>query len=825
MASGSVMITATEARQNLLGELVVHDEVRSLELSILEAVRIGVYEVVVSDGTPMTQSTPTTVEIWTVDTANNSLISPNHGLQTGNAVLVNTTGELPSPLQLGVYYWVIYQSADSFKLAATRAQALQMSPINIIFTLGVSNVQLVESGTGYIYPPSSVMVGGNPAKPAVVAAQLGYYGGVAKIAVVDPGQNFTDQPSAVITPVGNSAAAGTVWFVVVSAVVSSPGSSYRLNDVLTPLTGVGASASLVVTGVNSTGGITAVGVSRPGLYSTLPTLVSSSVAVSPSGGIGATLNLTMGIGAIDVDVGGLNYPAPPIVHIFGGNGVGATAVATVVAGSVVKLPVISNGSGYTALPTVVISSGVGASANVVLAPSSVVSTIIVSNDGETFGIEPPVTITSNGSGATVAAVYMSITQAMLSNAGSNYAVGDTILVSGGVGYANASILVTSVSPAGQIVAYTLTTGGKYTVLPTLNYNIVSGGSGIAAAFNLVSTISEVILGASGSKYATAPVVLVNGSGGTPANIIALITNGSVTRIVVLDGGIGWLATPTISITSGTGASGYAVLDPTQVLSLILDNPGIGYSTIQLTIDGNASGIAELGSDGQIIDLILTEAGSDYVIAPDVVITGDGHGAAAHAVLVPSPLAAVYMSNTGINYTSTPNIIVESSNSVVLGCLNGPGIARIDVDKPGEDYITVPTVAIVPNVHQVGNVVAPITSVSIGYSIYGFAVSYAGSRYNSTPNIVIGPPDTLNGIQATAVANLGFGYSTFTVQKYNDSNDYYAAWQGTAITTPTLIRPYQDQMNTVISYFTNLGYTINRQINANTNNTLQWSIKW
>ena len=147
MASGSVMITATEARQNLLGELVVHDEVRSLELSILEAVRIGVYEVVVSDGTPMTQSTPTTVEIWTVDTANNSLISPNHGLQTGNAVLVNTTGELPSPLQLGVYYWVIYQSADSFKLAATRAQALQMSPINIIFTLGVSNVQLVESGT------------------------------------------------------------------------------------------------------------------------------------------------------------------------------------------------------------------------------------------------------------------------------------------------------------------------------------------------------------------------------------------------------------------------------------------------------------------------------------------------------------------------------------------------------------------------------------------------------------------------------------------------------------------------------------------------------
>jgi hypothetical protein len=163
--------------------------------------------------------------------------------------------------------------------------------------------------------------------------------------------------------------------------------------------------------------------------------------------------------------------------------------------------------------------------------------------------------------------------------------------------------------------------------------------------------------------------------------------------------------------------------------------------------------------------------------------------------------------------------------VVIGCLNGPGIARIDVDQAGMGYTNAPAITIVPNANQVGNVVAPITSVSIGRSVAQFTISNTGSGYSSSPTVVIGPPNALNGVQATATANIGFGYGTFTIQKYDASHDYYAAWRGTNITSPVMTRPYQDQMNSVIAYFTNLGYTINRQINVNTNSTLQWSIKW
>jgi len=39
------------------------------------------------------------------------------------------------------------------------------------------------------------------------------------------------------------------------------------------------------------------------------------------------------------------------------------------------------------------------------------------------------------------------------------------------------------------------------------------------------------------------------------------------------------------------------------------------------------------------------------------------------------------------------------------------------------------------------------------------------------------------------------------------------------------RPYADQMNAVIKYFTDLGYTITRATNPDTGNTFVWVIKW
>jgi uncharacterized protein YcbX len=54
----------------------------------------------------------------------------------------------------------------------------------------------------------------------------------------------------------------------------------------------------------------------------------------------------------------------------------------------------------------------------------------------------------------------------------------------------------------------------------------------------------------------------------------------------------------------------------------------------------------------------------------------------------------------------------------------------------------------------------------------------------------------------------------------DAQAYFNVWQGTVTDTAKT-----DQMNQVVSYFENLGYTIVRQTNTSTNTTFKWVIDY
>lgn len=54
----------------------------------------------------------------------------------------------------------------------------------------------------------------------------------------------------------------------------------------------------------------------------------------------------------------------------------------------------------------------------------------------------------------------------------------------------------------------------------------------------------------------------------------------------------------------------------------------------------------------------------------------------------------------------------------------------------------------------------------------------------------------------------------------DSNSYFSVWIGV-----TQDRKLSDQMNIVLSHFTQLGYHIQRITNTTTNNTFIWKIEW
>ena len=72
---------------------------------------------------------------------------------------------------------------------------------------------------------------------------------------------------------------------------------------------------------------------------------------------------------------------------------------------------------------------------------------------------------------------------------------------------------------------------------------------------------------------------------------------------------------------------------------------------------------------------------------------------------------------------------------------------------------------------------------------------------------------------TANADLGLTAATSTATNPS-SVDYFNAWQGN---TPS--RPKSDQMNQVILYFQQLGYTIERLKNTSTGRTLKWKISY
>ena len=74
---------------------------------------------------------------------------------------------------------------------------------------------------------------------------------------------------------------------------------------------------------------------------------------------------------------------------------------------------------------------------------------------------------------------------------------------------------------------------------------------------------------------------------------------------------------------------------------------------------------------------------------------------------------------------------------------------------------------------------------------------------------------------TGTANVDLGLTAATNTATNpDSVSYFSTWQGNLTD-----RPKTDQMNQVIQYFQQLGYTITRLKNTNTNKTFKWVISY
>jgi len=75
-------------------------------------------------------------------------------------------------------------------------------------------------------------------------------------------------------------------------------------------------------------------------------------------------------------------------------------------------------------------------------------------------------------------------------------------------------------------------------------------------------------------------------------------------------------------------------------------------------------------------------------------------------------------------------------------------------------------------------------------------------------------------QGTSNAELGLTDDTTVTANNPDSVDFFRTWDGT-----TADRTKTDQMQQVIKYFENLGYTIDQQTNSATSKTFKWVVSY
>ena len=167
--------------------------------------------------------------------------------------------------------------------------------------------------------------------------------------------------------------------------------------------------------------------------------------------------------------------------------------------------------------------------------------------------------------------------------------------------------------------------------------------------------------------------------GSLATANTTLAFGAVQKIFLQNDGCGYLAAPTVSISTSPGVDATAVAIMTSrsgigtaksIDRILLINPGGGYIGIPtVTVPGTGiatAGITTLGSVGIVT---ITSGGSGYTTTPNVSIStapSGGTDATGEAVMVGGTISAIRISNAGVGYTVAPTISIGAATTISDG---------------------------------------------------------------------------------------------------------------------------------------------------------------
>jgi len=263
------------------------------------------------------------------------------------------------------------------------------------------------------------------------------------------------------------------------------------------------------------------------------------------------------------------------------------------------------------------------------------------------------------------------------NNGSGYTSAPTVNITGGGGSGAHAVAVLQ---NGSVIQVIIEDGGdNFTSAPTITFgNIWTATTAVNIGEQYYFSNRLYTVTVAGTTGSTAPVHLT----GTATNGTATFqyVGSPATGTAALKYGAGYSVVPTATVVGNTGSSGanitfssikseaklIPIFDSGQLADVQIDDGGVGYSYVNLTVNGNGSNaevsallspgdinslqanIELLTIDGRIMSIPVVSGGWGYAAAT-VTIEGDGTGATASAVIVNGAIKKINMISYGQNY--------------------------------------------------------------------------------------------------------------------------------------------------------------------------------